>query len=81
MAMDVVTVLRLAGNALGVVGAVLVAFEFFRQPSYVDYDTDLGTYSLNIAPEQVIEHTWVGRGGALLIAVAFALQFFATLLA
>lgn len=73
--------LELAGYAVGALGAVLVFFEFFQQPSYVEYSSEYNDYSIDISPTEVVEHTWIGRVGAFLIAVAFALQFFATLLA
>ncbi len=79
--MELPVLLQLAGSGIGAVGAVLVCFEFFRQPSYVEYDPDLGMYSIDISPAEVVEHGWAGRGGALLVALAFALHFFATFLA
>lgn len=78
---EVVTALRLAGHALGTVGGVFLFLEFFQLPNYVNYEPEFGEYNLDIAPGDVSEHTWLGRVGALLIAVAFALQFFATFLA
>jgi len=78
---DVVTALRLAGSALGAVGGVLLFLELFQMPSYVEYEPDFGEYNVDIAPGDVTEHTWLGRAGALLVALAFALQFFATLVA
>jgi hypothetical protein len=78
--MEATVALGLAGSALGALGAVLVCFEFFRLPSYVEYDEMLETYSVSVSPKEVVEHGWVGRGGALLVAVGFALDFVATLL-
>jgi hypothetical protein len=72
--------LRLVGAALGAVGGTLVFVEFFQQPSYVDYDADLDSYSVDIAPARVTEHTWLGRVGGLLIAAGFALLFVGELL-
>ena len=77
---EVVTALRLAGHALGAVGGVFLFLEFFQLPNYVNYEPEFGEYNLDIAPGDVTEHTWFGRIGALLIAVAFSLQFFATFL-
>jgi hypothetical protein len=74
------TTLRLAGTALGAVGAVLLFLEFFQIPSYVEYDPDFGSYSFNLSPDDVRENTWFGRAGALLLALAFSLQFLAALL-
>lgn len=76
-----VLALELAGYALGALGASLVFFEFFQMPSYVEYDTEYNDYSVDISPREATEHTWVGRVGAFLLAIAFALQFFAALLA
>lgn len=77
---ETVTTLRLAGYALGAFGAILVFLEFFQQPSYLQYDAEIGSYSLNFSPENPREYTWIGRIGALAIALAFALQFFAVFL-
>jgi hypothetical protein len=72
--------IELAGYALGALGASLVFFEFFQMPSYVEYSSEYNDYSVDISPAEVTEHTWVGRIGAFLVAVAFALQFLAALL-
>ena len=72
--------LSLAGSGLGVLGAVLLFLEFFQVPSYVQYDTDFNEYNMDIAPAEVDEYTWVGRVGALLLAIGFALQFVSGLL-
>lgn len=66
--------LRLAGAALGAVGAALLFIEFFQLPSYVSYDTDFRSYSVEISPKEADEYTWFGRIGALLLAAAFGLQ-------
>ncbi len=66
--------LRLAGLALGAIGGVLLFVEFFQLPSYVRYDTDFQSYSVEISPKEADQYTWIGRIGALLIAVGFALQ-------
>lgn len=78
--MEYVLALELTGYALGALGASLVFFEFFQMPSYVDYSQEYHDYSIDISPNEVREHTWVGRIGAFLIAVAFALEFLAALL-
>lgn len=80
VAVDYVTTLELAGYALGALGALLVFVEFFQQPSYLDYDEEFGTYNVEITPSEVVEHTWIGRVGALLLALAFALEFLAVFL-
>ncbi|MFB6267250.1 MAG: hypothetical protein ABEI31_06300 [Halodesulfurarchaeum sp.] len=66
--------LRLAGAALGVLGAALLFLEFFQLPSYIRYETDFESYSVDISPTEADEYTWFGRIGAFLLAVAFGLQ-------
>lgn len=73
--MNLVTALDLAGNALGALGGVLLFFEFFQLPSYVEYSADFGSYDIDISPMEAAEYTWVGRAGAFLVAVAFSIQF------
>lgn len=73
--------LELAGYALGAFGSGLLFVEFFQLPSYVEYEPEFDDYNITMAPADVAEHTWIGRAGALMLAVAFALQFFATLAA
>ncbi len=73
--------LELAGSALGALGAVLVFFEFFQLPNYIEYDPEYNDFTIDISPMEVTEHTWIGRVGAFLVAVGFAFQFLATLLA
>lgn len=75
-----VTTLRLVGYAVGALGAMLLFLEFFQQPSYVEYEPEFDSYSVDISPMEVVEHTWIGRAGALLIGLAFALEFLATFL-
>lgn len=72
--------LRLAGAAIGAVGAILLFIEFFQVPSYVNYDTDFESYNLEISPTTASEYTWFGRIGALAIALAFSLQLVAAFL-
>ena len=78
---EFVTTLRLAGHAVGAFGALLIFLEFFQLPSYVKYDENFGTYDLSVTFSEVVEHTWLGRTGALCMALAFALQFLAVFLA
>lgn len=77
---SLVTTLELAGSALGAVGAVLLFLEFFQMPSYVQYNEGVG-YTVQMAPDDpVTEDTWIGRIGALAMAVGFACLFLATFL-
>lgn len=66
--------LQLGGAALGALGAALLFIEFFQLPSYVRYDTDFQSYSVEISPKEADEYTWFGRVGALLLALGFGLQ-------
>ena len=66
--------LRLVGAALGTLGAILLFVEFFQLPSYLRYDTDFESYSVQISPKEADEYTWFGRIGAFLLATAFGLQ-------
>lgn len=75
-----VETLRLAGPAIGAVGAALLFIEFFQLPSYFRYDTDFESYSVDISPEDAQEYTWLGRIGVLLIALAFIIQFLSAFL-
>jgi hypothetical protein len=77
---DVATTLRLVGAALGTLGAVLVFLELFQLPTYISYDNNMDSYSVDFSPENPRQYTWFGRIGAMLIALAFALQFLATFL-
>ncbi|PSP77713.1 hypothetical protein BRC81_09480 [Halobacteriales archaeon QS_1_68_20] len=77
---DAVTALGLASSGIGALGALLLFAEFFQEPNYLNYDSEFDSYNVEIAPAEVHEYTWLGRTGALLVAVAFALQFFATFL-
>ncbi|MFB6254755.1 MAG: hypothetical protein ABEI06_09100 [Halobacteriaceae archaeon] len=69
-------ILELLSTAIGVFGATLIFIEFFQQPDYIRYDTEFESYSVNISPDDPGEYTWFGRAGALLLATAFAIQFF-----
>jgi hypothetical protein len=77
---DLVLTLELSGYALGALGAALLFFEFFQLPSYVEYSEEYNDYSIDISPREVTEHTLIGRVGAFLVAVAFALLFLTALL-
>jgi len=76
---DLVQGVRLAGFAAGTLGGALLFMEFFQVPSYVNYDPEYDDYNIDMAPADVRQYTWAGRAGALLVALAFALQFFAVL--
>ncbi|MFW5965310.1 MAG: hypothetical protein ACOCY6_03895 [Halodesulfurarchaeum sp.] len=78
--MALATQLQLVGSALGVFGATLLFVEFFQLPSYVRFDTDFESYSVEISPNDAQEYTMFGRAGAILIAVAFALQLLSAFL-
>ena len=73
--------LQLAGYAAGALGGALLFVEFFQLPNYVNYDTDYDDYNIDMAPAEVRQYTWLGRAGALLLSLAFALEFFAVLAA
>lgn len=77
---DIATTLRLAGAAAGTVGAVLLFLELFQLPTYISYNSNMGSHSIDFSPDQPREYTWIGRVGALLMAVGFALLFLATFL-
>lgn len=78
--MDLRTTLRLAGFALGAVGGALVFMEFFQLPSYLSYETELQSWSVDLSPDELREHTWLGRIGGLAIAAGFTLLFLAEFL-
>ncbi len=79
--MALATQLSLVGWAIGVVGAMLLFVEFFQLPSYVRFDKDFESYSVEISPNDASEYTAFGRAGAVLIGIAFAFQLTATFLA
>ncbi|GAA0658416.1 hypothetical protein [Salarchaeum japonicum] len=78
--MDLVETLRLASYAAGALGGALLFVETFQLPSYVEYDTDFGSYSVQLNPQEASEYTWVGRIGFLAVALAFVGLFVATFL-
>jgi hypothetical protein len=75
-----VTLVSLAGNAIGTVGGVLLFVEFFQLPSYISYEKEWDNWNVQVSPNEVQQYTAAGRIGAVMIAIAFALQFVATLL-
>ena len=80
VAYSAAVVVSLVGYALGALGGVLVFAELFMLPSYVTYEESYGSYNVSMSPQDAREYTWAGRVGALLVALAFALQFVATFL-
>jgi hypothetical protein len=78
---EVATLVSLAGYALGTIGGVLLFVEFFQLPSYIDYQADWDAWQIQVSPTEVQQYSAAGRVGAVLVAVAFALQFVAELLA
>lgn len=72
--------LELLGFGVGALGGALVFMEFFQLPSYVNYDQEYDEYNLDMAPADVRQYTLAGRVGAILISLAFALQFVSVLL-
>ena len=77
---EIATLVSLAGYASGTLGAMLLFVEFFQLPNYVTYDQEWDNWQLEVSPAEVKQHTIIGPLGALLVALAFALQFVATLL-
>ena len=75
-----VTLVSLAGHAIGTIGGVLLFVEFFQLPSYVTYEKEWDNWNIQVSPTEVQQHSLAGRLGAVMIAIAFALQFVATLL-
>lgn len=72
--------LQLVGYGAGTLGGALLFVEFFQLPSYVSYEPEYDEYNVEMAPAAARQYTLAGRAGALLIALAFALQFVAVLL-
>lgn len=72
--------LRLAGAALGAVGGLLVFIEFMQHPSYVEYRAEFDSYDIDITPDELREHTRIGRVGGLLVGAGFTLLFLGELL-
>ena len=77
--MQLPELLRAVGAAVGCVGGALLFVEFFQMPTYVTYDEEFNGYELDLAPEDMREHTWLGRVGGLGVSLGFALLFVADL--
>lgn len=77
---EVATLVSLAGYALGTIGGVLLFVEFFQLPNYIEYQTEWDSWHIQVSPTEVRQYSAAGRVGAVLVAVAFALQFVAELL-
>ncbi|GGM66682.1 hypothetical protein J2752_000140 [Halarchaeum rubridurum] len=77
VAFTLIESVRMGGYALATLGMLLVFLEFFQQPSYVSYDPEFENYNVDISPQSVREHTWIGRLGALFAAAGFAVEFLA----
>jgi hypothetical protein len=75
-----VTLVSLAGHAIGTIGGVLLFVEFFQLPSYITYEKEWDNWNIQVSPNEVRQYSAAGRIGAVMIAIAFALQFVATLL-
>jgi hypothetical protein len=75
-----VTFISLAGHAVGTIGGVLLFVEFFQLPSYITYEKEWDNWNIQVSPNEVQQYSTAGRLGAVMIAIAFALQFVATLL-
>ena len=73
-------VIALIGYMVGAFGGLLVFIELFQVPSYVKYKPKLNRYDVEIKPLEVQQYTWAGRVGALMIAIAFSLEFIAMLM-
>lgn len=71
--------IELAGYALGTLGGALVFFEYFQTPNYVRYNEQSNRYRIQMSLDDAKEYSPVGRIGAFLLALAFALLFVATL--
>jgi len=70
----------LAGHAVGTIGGLLLFVEFFQLPSYVTYEKEWDNWNIQVSPSEVQQYSLAGRLGAVMIAVAFAMQFVAELL-
>lgn len=73
--MDSLLWIELGAYVLGVIGAVLLFLEFFQLPDYVRFNEKTGKYRLSITTEETAEYSPLGRIGAMLLAVAFAVLF------
>jgi hypothetical protein len=73
-------VIALMGYIVGAFGGLLVFIELFQVPNYVKYKPKLNRYDVEIKPLEVQQYTLAGRVGALMIAIAFSLEFIAILM-
>ena len=73
-------VIALIGYIVGAFGGLLIFIELFQVPSYVKYKPKLNRYDVEIKPLEVQQYTLAGRVGALMIAIAFSLEFIAMLM-
>jgi hypothetical protein len=76
---DYNTAIALAGYAIGAFGSLLIFIELFQLPSYVEYKPKLNRYDLQVKPIEVRQYTVAGKAGALMVALAFSLEFIAIL--
>tara|TARA_A100001037_G_C15129301_1_gene627899 strand:+ start:2030 stop:2269 length:240 start_codon:yes stop_codon:yes gene_type:complete len=72
--------ISLVGYVIGALGGLLIFIELFQVPNYLKYKPKLNRYDIELKPEEVQEYTIVGRIGALMIAIAFSLQFISMLI-
>ena len=73
-------VIAMIGYIVGAFGGLLIFIELFQVPSYVRYKPKLNRYDVEIKPTEVQQYTLAGRAGALMIAIAFSLEFIAILI-
>lgn len=78
--MDYLLWAELAAYVIGVLGAGLLFLELFQTPKYVTYQEQFDRYRINMTGAEMDEYTSLGRIGALLLAVAFAMLFVVRLL-
>lgn len=72
---------ELAAYALGTLGASLLFLELFQTPDYVHYNNAQDRYRIKTMANEADEYTNLGRAGALLLAIAFALLFLVRIVA
>lgn len=65
--------IELLALTLGAIGGALLFLESFQTPSYVQYRDGSERYRLRITGSEVDEYTSLGRIGAFLLALAFAM--------
>lgn len=71
---------ELAAYAIGTLGGAMLFLEFFQMPGYVKYNDKHDRYRISTVDSDVDEYTNLGRAGALLLAMSFALLFLVTIL-